>query len=264
MTLFPSSPDRDLELLSAYLDNELSPAERRKLERRLTDDPKLQATLAELRTVKTRLAALPKVKPPRNFTLTPAMAGRPTRPAPRLLSVLNWATALAAVLFAVVIASDLSGGLRAPQAAAPAPTANGEAFVAEQAPAAQKSLTATPSPEAAVAMAPAVPEPVEPLTGTVGEGGGGAGDGGRVLEGTPPADAVTQSLAVEAPAPTETALPPTEMATPTLGAQNTSAVAPASGLSRTASPTDPLRFAEIGLGITLILLIAASLALRRQ
>ncbi|MFQ5408654.1 MAG: zf-HC2 domain-containing protein, partial [Anaerolineales bacterium] len=49
MRLFQSSADRDLELLSAYLDGALRPSEAARLERRLRAEPELQHALAELR-----------------------------------------------------------------------------------------------------------------------------------------------------------------------------------------------------------------------
>lgn len=153
MTLFRSS-DRDLEQLSAYLDGQLPPAARSRLERRLARDPQLQKTFDELRAVKTRLSQLPAVEPPRSFTLTPAMVGASARRSPSLLPALYWATAVAAVLFAVVIAGDLLGALAAPgpQALAPAPAA-GLALEAAPTSAPAESLAAQAEAPAATADA---------------------------------------------------------------------------------------------------------------
>ncbi|MGQ9927141.1 MAG: anti-sigma factor family protein [Chloroflexaceae bacterium] len=83
-----SSPDNhlsdsDLELLSAYIDNALSVAERTNLERRLAADPRLRAELEELQATTQLLRQLAPVRPPRSFTLDPATAPRPA-PAFRL------------------------------------------------------------------------------------------------------------------------------------------------------------------------------------
>ncbi len=73
-------PERDRELLSAYIDNELSPDERAALEQRLAVEPLLRRELAELRAVRDILRDQPWVTPPRSFTLTSEMVGvRPRR-----------------------------------------------------------------------------------------------------------------------------------------------------------------------------------------
>lgn len=69
--------EHDLELLSAYLDGELSDREREKLEQRLTHDGGLQTALDELSDTVALLRNLPHLKAPRNFTLDPAVHGRP-------------------------------------------------------------------------------------------------------------------------------------------------------------------------------------------
>lgn len=70
--------DQDLELLSAYLDDELGASQRAALDMRLTTDPALAATLEELRQTVKILRAAPPIKVPRNFTLDPARYKRPT------------------------------------------------------------------------------------------------------------------------------------------------------------------------------------------
>ncbi len=67
--------NQDLDLLSAYLDGQLSASEAARLESRLRADPQLEATLAELRAARKLLRALPQRKAPRNFTLTRKMVG---------------------------------------------------------------------------------------------------------------------------------------------------------------------------------------------
>ncbi|HLB49305.1 MAG TPA: hypothetical protein VJL59_20025 [Anaerolineales bacterium] len=306
MTLFPSSQDRDTELLSAYLDNQLSAAERAKLERRLETDSELRAALDGLRYVKTSLASLPKVKPPRNFILTPQRVGQKGRTQSRvssLIPVLNWATAVAAVLFAVLIATDLSGGRRLTSAQ---PVAAPEVAVVQEAPsaaaemdaanAAEKSLT--PTPEGALSlMAPAAVPSGEPLTGSGGEGGGGGepagpvppsgepliggagmGDGGAGGAGETPgtpevsayaADSLTvtppsdESLRSLATVASTAEQPAPETPTPT--------VAPTEAEPQTPTPTPiqtqtliPLRLAQLVAAVALIALVTASFLLRRK
>ncbi len=65
-------PEQDFDLLSAYLDGQLSPDERRALEVRLAEDAELRAALDDLRQTVALLHAAPRLIPPRNFTLDPA------------------------------------------------------------------------------------------------------------------------------------------------------------------------------------------------
>jgi hypothetical protein len=76
----PNAPtEADLELLSAYLDNQLSIAERVGLEQRLRAEPLLRTELEELRATADLLRNLEPVQPPRSFTLDPATAPRRVR-----------------------------------------------------------------------------------------------------------------------------------------------------------------------------------------
>ncbi len=94
---------RDVELLSAYLDGKLKPSEAARLESRLSADPNLRGTLEQLRETRGLLRRLPQRRAPRNFRLTPKMAGiRP--PEPRSYPVFRFATALAAFLFVAAVA----------------------------------------------------------------------------------------------------------------------------------------------------------------
>ncbi|MBI3242537.1 MAG: hypothetical protein HYZ49_09630 [Chloroflexi bacterium] len=285
MNLFSSSRDRELELLSAYLDNQLAPTERAKLERRLATDSKLRAALDDLQGVKTTLAALPKVKPPRNFTLTPKMLearglATPARPLTRLLPVVNIATALAAVLFAVLVTADLGGGFNVAAPAQPS-AAQVENFQVAEAPAAEsqtvESLPAEVAPklttetaEVSVALAP--PVEAEPLTG-VPQGGGL--DTGNTSDGQPETasndvaatagETVTPPEAVSALALTESPTPDLlrTSSTEAVEAEMPGTESPAI-VEETVQPSFPARAVELGLGVALIALITVSLLLRRR
>jgi hypothetical protein len=89
---------RDLELLSAYLDGELKPAETLRLEARLKTDPELASALDDLRAARTLLRKLPLRKAPRNFTLTRQMVGQ-NPPLPRTYPAFRLATVVATLLF---------------------------------------------------------------------------------------------------------------------------------------------------------------------
>jgi hypothetical protein len=71
---YPS--DDDLVLLSTYIDGELDPTERNRLEQRLDSEPLLRQELESLRETTALLHDLPPLTPPRSFTLDPATAPR--------------------------------------------------------------------------------------------------------------------------------------------------------------------------------------------
>lgn len=66
------SPE-DMMVLSAYLDGALDPPARSSLERRLVTEPLLHAELESLRDTVSLVKSLPRLKAPRDFSLTPAM-----------------------------------------------------------------------------------------------------------------------------------------------------------------------------------------------
>jgi hypothetical protein len=73
----PEFTDTDVELLSAYLDGMLTDSERAALEQRLAIDPALRRELAALRQTIDLIQALPALKAPRSFTLSPEMLTLP-------------------------------------------------------------------------------------------------------------------------------------------------------------------------------------------
>jgi len=98
---------RDLTLLSAYLDHELSPRQQAQLEARLKDDPILLGVLAELRRTRAVLRHTPRLRAPRRFTLTPQMAA--IRPAARRYPALGFASALASLLLVLALIGEALG-----------------------------------------------------------------------------------------------------------------------------------------------------------
>lgn len=99
----------DWEALSAYLDEEMTPKERARLESRLNQDQAFREALEELRQTRTVLRSQPRLRAPRNFTLNSEMAGiRPgARPAAEAYPVLRLASALATFFFVVVFVGNL-------------------------------------------------------------------------------------------------------------------------------------------------------------
>jgi hypothetical protein len=103
----PNDWERQREQLSAYIDGELSAAERAELERHIPGCPECQEALGELRRVHDLLAALPMPKAPRSFAL-PLDTYLPTRSAqssPQGVTtrrsragLIQWAGAIAATI----------------------------------------------------------------------------------------------------------------------------------------------------------------------
>lgn len=117
---------RDVEQLSASLDGQLSQAEKTRLKARIRSDPALAAALENLRQARAILRRMPIRSLPRNFTLTPKMAGiKP--PLPHLVPAFSWASAVAMLLFVLSLGTTLLGkisfGAAAPMLAA-APMTN--------------------------------------------------------------------------------------------------------------------------------------------
>jgi anti-sigma factor RsiW len=65
------------ELISAYVDGQLSEAERASFEARLASDPELRRRVLATRLLVSEARQLPMVAPPRNFILPPDVARRP-------------------------------------------------------------------------------------------------------------------------------------------------------------------------------------------
>jgi hypothetical protein len=111
---------RDVENLTAYLDGQLDSTQRQRLESRLGSEPELKTTLDALRESRSVLRRLPPRRAPRNFMLTPKMAGiKP--PLPRAYPILRFASAFAGFLFLFAYAVNFLPQIGLPLgAAAPA------------------------------------------------------------------------------------------------------------------------------------------------
>lgn len=112
------------ERLSAYMDEELSPGERGRMEHHLDGCPQCRCELDNLRRTVQWTMALPVVPCPRNFTVPVPAPAKRARVAQRVwgMPVLQGATALVAVLFLLAVVGEafLPGML---PASAPAPAA---------------------------------------------------------------------------------------------------------------------------------------------
>lgn len=102
---------RERDNLSAYLDNELRNRQRARLEERLAVDTELRQALVELHRTRAVLRSQPRLRAPRNFTLTAEMVGKVTgQPSKSVWGFgFSLASALASVLFVLVLLGDLLG-----------------------------------------------------------------------------------------------------------------------------------------------------------
>ena len=172
-TLEEREQERRDELLSAYLDDQLSAEERERLEAQLASDPTLDAELETLRHTVSLVRDLPQVEVPRNFILPQTMAARP-RPAPsprprlaRFAPLLTAATAVASFLFVAVLSRDLVfRGSPELAFAPPAPQMAAEAPAEEMAPVLGEEAVEVEA-EDVVSRHPLTLRPHEPVTEVV-------------------------------------------------------------------------------------------------
>jgi hypothetical protein len=116
----PNDWERRREQLSAYIDGELSAAERAELERHIPGCPECQEALGELRRVHDLLAALPMPKAPRSFALPldTRLPARPGQPASQQTAtrrsragLVQWAGAIAATIGLFLLLGSVATGL---------------------------------------------------------------------------------------------------------------------------------------------------------
>ena len=147
----------DVDTLSAYLDHQIAPAERARVEGHLADCAACQGELDGLRQTVTLLQALPRVPVPRAFTLSEAQVGI-RRPQTQPVWV-GWARGLAAVT-AIALVAVVAVSLLNQPSWQPAATVARIAPAAEAPqPAAQPAAPAESAPAEVLAKAPPPAEP---------------------------------------------------------------------------------------------------------
>ena len=101
---------RDWEAVSAYLDDQLNPKDRRLLEIRLQTEPGFQEALESLQRTRMILRSAPKLRAPRSFTLTTSMAGikNERNRVPGVFPILRLASMLAAFFFFILTAGSFT------------------------------------------------------------------------------------------------------------------------------------------------------------
>ncbi|GAB4453718.1 MAG: zf-HC2 domain-containing protein [Anaerolineales bacterium] len=193
-----------LEQLSAYLDGKLTPRQRADLETQLAANPQLRADLEALRRTRTVLRAAPRLRAPRNFTLTPQMV-RARPQLPTFYPYLRWSTALTGILvFFILLGNHLVLPLTTARNAAP--------MLTESAP----MLLESPADAAAPLRLPTDETPPADLL-PVPEGMGAGGGGGTAPDEFTSPEMLTATIAITASEPISqpfavAALPPEDTA----------------------------------------------------
>lgn len=98
---------KDLNTLSAYLDNALSTNEVEELESRMKQEPELREELKNLRVTKKLISRLDRVSAPRNYTLKPDVVKVYHKKKQSLIVTLRLATSFAAMFLVVVFGVQL-------------------------------------------------------------------------------------------------------------------------------------------------------------
>jgi anti-sigma factor RsiW len=264
------------ELISAYLDKQVSAEEKSFFERHIASCAECRAQLEATRSMIAALKAMPAVKAPRSFVLPREMARQPQRSFLSLYPALRLATVVAAMAFVVLFAGDLlisqMGGAGAPQpmpAAVPA-----SAVMQAQAPEEARQVAPTQEPAAAETYSDTVAAPLElpaPAAGAAAKAGATevVTETAMVMTSVPtatPAATAVADAANQAQMMLSTTPEPTE---PVLEQQATSDAeqpAAASSVVETApAPTiNPLRVIEIALLALVVALGVATLIVRRR
>ncbi len=195
---------RQWQLLSAYLDDQLTAKEKRRVDELLQQNPEARRALDSLRQTRAALRAMPMHKAPRNFTLSAKPAQIPS--VPTFTAVLRYSSALAATLLVVVLVLDFIG-IASPPAVNRLAADQAQERLAMEAPA-QKETGQPPI----IMWGP-------PALGAYGKGGGGAapaaGIGGGAAE---PSTAAPSEPLPEALPQVESMPPVEEQTAPTEGA----------------------------------------------
>ena len=153
----PERAHVDVDTLSAYLDHQIAPAERARVEGHLADCIACRDELDGLRRTVTLLQALPRVPVPRAFTLSEAQVGI-RRPEPRPAWV-GWTRGLAAVTAIALVAVVAVSLLNRPSWQPAATVARSRADCRGPPACSSTAAPAESAPAEAVAKAPAPAEP---------------------------------------------------------------------------------------------------------
>lgn len=267
--LTKSAEEKQQELLAAYIDDALSPPERRQVEAQLAQNEGLAAQVRQQRLLKQQLSQMPRRRVPHSFALDPAVYGKPTpQPLFRLYPALQTATVLAALMLMLLVGLDTFGGV-SQQAASEAPVAMVEesaetavlsdTTAQEAAPAEAEMAVAESAADAPPAASPptandaVLEEPPQGVAAPAAEG-----------EAVPTVVSVPREAAADElrAVPEETAVvgQNTEAYAATIEAPQAEETA----VGQPQPATTPLRGLQIGLAITFVILLILTLLVRQR
>lgn len=223
------------ELLSLYIDHQLSANDRARVEAHLTSCPECRRELLQLQRLVALLHSCPQIKPPRSFALDSNIV-QPRSPAVRLSRWAPAVTALAAVLLAALLFADIQmfssravlpasqpsiqvlgfTVAPAPGATTPAPAATAPASLAVALPTSTASVASPPEPTATIELekralaAPAAPA-VEASAADALSAAGAAGEmPTQAVAEVPREGEITQPTALQQKALATPAVEPSE------------------------------------------------------
>ncbi len=111
LTVWDANRARDDALISAWVDDQLSEADRQAFEARMRREPDLQRRAEATRTLVQQARQLPQVSPPRNFIIQPSTTQQRAQSAvraqmPQWQRALRWAAAVMSVMFVSLLVLD--------------------------------------------------------------------------------------------------------------------------------------------------------------
>lgn len=256
---------RDFELLSSFLDNQLSPSELKHLQARLVLEEGLQTALQGLQRTKLILRALPHHPVPRNFSI-PLGVKRPKFDLYQYFQIFRFSSVGAVLVLMILLVMDF--------------------FLPSLKMATSPADLAAQAPAGAIISEPSADEPViitwgSPQAEAFGRGGGGGGaaessGADTAAQAAPlenakkvPDEALTAPMPETAVSPELKAAPPVSGTGPILG------IPPSAqrGIVPTLSPMpvemdtasfDALRLLQIGFGLLAVLAAILTLWIRRR
>jgi hypothetical protein len=137
---------KDWQLLSNYLDGQLTNREVSMIETRLQGEPQLKQTLLEMQQTRYLMQHAKQIPVPRSFTLTPEMAAQ-IRPAMKpLFPFFSFASVIATVFLVIVILFEFLPGMLS-GSMSPKSAASNEMQALETAPIAAEAMDSADSPQ---------------------------------------------------------------------------------------------------------------------
>ncbi|MBS3752067.1 MAG: hypothetical protein KGY46_01620 [Anaerolineales bacterium] len=231
---------RDWQLLSEYIDGELSERKRIRLESRLDSERGLRTALQSIKKTRRILRTAPRLSAPKEFVLTPDML--PRRQKESFFPVLRFATVLVSMLLVAVLVLDF-GGFVSPlnRVEYAAPAMQQEALESDG----DADKQNGGEQELEVAEEPQIMEKTEGVEREMAEG---------VEE--PEEEAKALDVVEESPTPSSTAAPPTPTTPPP-----TQTLPPPIPEERKGLPV--IRFIEIGLFSLVVILLLVRFLMKK-